>query len=175
MTGNSDATEYPRPWPQLGPAFADDKKEQNTWSQHCHLLMRSCVKTEGEPRRSAAIRTSLIVGFGNSLRGDDAIGEIVAQAFSGEAAIDGANVVICLQLTPELAEHLAVVDLVVFIDAAAGISARSYRRHPSCGGAPALSMGLVHHLNPRGIALLIQQPLRPIAGRFSRRGGRRLP
>ena len=56
--------------------------------------------------------TVLIVGYGNSLRGDDAIGEVVAQAFTNEAAIDGADVVICLQLTPEFAERLAVVDLV---------------------------------------------------------------
>jgi hydrogenase maturation protease len=111
------------------------------------------VKTEGEPRRSAAIRTSLIVGFGNSLRGDDAIGEIVAQAFSGEAAIDGANVVICLQLTPELAEHLAVVDLVVFIDAAAGIQPGRIVVTP-LRGAPALSVGLVHHLNPEELLFL---------------------
>jgi hydrogenase maturation protease len=99
------------------------------------------------------IRTSLIVGFGNSLRGDDAIGEIVAQAFKGEAAIDGADVVICLQLTPELAERLAVVDLVIFIDAAAGTQ-------PGCititqvQRAPALTMGLVHHLNPEELLFL---------------------
>jgi hypothetical protein len=37
--------------------------------------------------------TALIVGYGNSLRGDDAIGEVVAQAFAAEA-IDGAEVVI---------------------------------------------------------------------------------
>jgi hydrogenase maturation protease len=111
------------------------------------------VKTEGEHRRSAAIRTSLIVGYGNSLRGDDAIGEIVAQAFRGEAAIDGANVVNCLQLTPELAEYLAVVDLVVFIDAAAGIQPGRIAITP-LRGAPALSMGLVHHLNPEGLLFL---------------------
>jgi hydrogenase maturation protease len=111
------------------------------------------VKTEEEPRRSAANRRSLIVGFGNSLRGDDAIGEIAAQAFRGEAAIDGADVVICLQLTPELAEHLAAVDLVVFIDAAAGIQPGSIAITP-LRGAPALSTGLGHHLNPEGLLFL---------------------
>ena len=99
------------------------------------------------------IRTSLIVGFGNSLRGDDAIGEIVAQAFRGEAAIDGANVVICLQLTPELAERLAVVDLVVFIDAAVGTQPGSITI-TQVQRASALSMGLVHHLNPQELLFL---------------------
>jgi hydrogenase maturation protease len=97
--------------------------------------------------------TVLIVGYGNSLRGDDAIGEVVAQAFANEAAIDGAEVVICLQLTPELAERLAVVDLVIFIDAAAGIQPGGIII-TSLESAPALSTGLVHHLNPEGLLFL---------------------
>ena len=98
----------------------------------------------------------------------------MAQAFTDEAAIDGADVVICLQLTPELAERLAVVDLVVFIDAAAGIQPGSIAVTQLQRRAGTLD-GPCSPLESRGIALLIQQPLRPIAGRFPRRGGRRLP
>jgi hydrogenase maturation protease len=44
---------------------------------------------------------------------------LAAQAFAGEAAINGADTVACHQLAPELAQRLAAVDLVVFVDASA--------------------------------------------------------
>ena len=62
---------------------------------------------------------SLIIGYGNPLRGDDGIGQAAAQAFADEAAGDGIDVVRCHQLMPELAEQLAAVDLAVFVDAGA--------------------------------------------------------
>jgi hydrogenase maturation protease len=100
-----------------------------------------------------AARKALIVGYGNALRGDDAIGEVVAKAFTNEAAIDGADVAICLQLTPEFAERLAVVDMVIFIDAAVGTQPGSIAiTHVQ--RAPALTMGLVHHLNPEELLVL---------------------
>ena len=52
-------------------------------------------------------RNTLIIGYGNPLRGDDGVGQAVARAFEAEAAIEGAEVVSCRQLTPELAESFA--------------------------------------------------------------------
>ena len=63
---------------------------------------------------------ALIVGYGNPLRGDDGVGQAVARAFAGEAAIDGVDALACHQLTPELAERFAAAARVVLIDAAAG-------------------------------------------------------
>ena len=50
---------------------------------------------------------ALIIGYGNTLRGDDAVGQAAAQALAGEAAIAGAETIACHQLTPELAERIA--------------------------------------------------------------------
>jgi Ni,Fe-hydrogenase maturation factor len=47
----------------------------------------------------------LVIGYGNELRGDDAIGQWVARAVAAH------------QLTPELAEDLAHTDYAVFVDA----------------------------------------------------------
>lgn len=63
----------------------------------------------------------LVIGYGNSLRGDDGIGPAVAQAFADEDATECADVIVCHQLTPELAESIAAVDLAVFVDAAVNI------------------------------------------------------
>lgn len=58
----------------------------------------------------------LVIGYGNDLRNDDAVGLIVAQMI---ASWNIANVrVLCVhQLTPELAAFLANADLAIFIDA----------------------------------------------------------
>lgn len=58
----------------------------------------------------------LIIGYGNTLRGDDAAGQIVAL----EIAKQNYNNVKCLavhQLTPELAEDISKVSKVIFVDA----------------------------------------------------------
>ena len=51
---------------------------------------------------------ALFVGYGNPLRGDDAVGRYVAGKLGG---------MVIHQLVPELAERLAAQELVVFIDA----------------------------------------------------------
>ena len=66
-------------------------------------------------------RQALVIGYGNTLRGDDAVGQVVARALAGEAAIEGVEVIACHQLMPELAECIDAADLVVFIDAAADL------------------------------------------------------
>src|SRR5262245_59467406 len=53
-------------------------------------------------------RKVLIIGYGNLLRGDDAVGQYVASRLGGIAVH---------QLTPELAEPLASADLAISIDA----------------------------------------------------------
>jgi hydrogenase maturation protease len=93
---------------------------------------------------------ALIIGYGNPLRGDDGIGQAAAQALANDGAIDCADVIGCHQLTPELAESIAAVDLVVFVDAAVGIRPGVVVVR-DIHGASALSSGLVHTADPAGL------------------------
>jgi hydrogenase maturation protease len=98
---------------------------------------------------------ALIVGYGNPLRGDDGVGQAVAQAFVGENAIDGVDALACHQLTPELAERFAAAARVVLIDVAAGREAGRVsvaRLHP----APAPASTLGHHVEPAQLLHLAQ-------------------
>jgi hydrogenase maturation protease len=61
----------------------------------------------------------LVVGFGNALRGDDAIGWAIAQRLADDARFADVDVRSVHQLTPELAEDFAGASRVVLIDAGA--------------------------------------------------------
>jgi len=63
-----------------------------------------------------ACRRLLIIGYGNPLRGDDAIGWQIADQLA-KVAGNSTRVLAVHQLTPELAEAIAEADLVIFIDA----------------------------------------------------------
>jgi len=71
----------------------------------------------------------LIVGYGNLLRGDDAIGCHAAHAleetFRGDPEVE---VVASQQLTPEMADDVARCGFVVFLDAAEGGPAGTIRQ-----------------------------------------------
>jgi hydrogenase maturation protease len=58
----------------------------------------------------------LIIGYGNPLCGDDGVGWAVVDALQG-MVLDGSAVAIH-QLTPELAEPISQVEVVIFVDAA---------------------------------------------------------
>ena len=63
-------------------------------------------------------KRALVLGFGNTLRGDDALGRIAAERV--QAATDPAEVTVISQSapTPELAAVIAQASLVIFLDAA---------------------------------------------------------
>ena len=54
----------------------------------------------------------LVIGYGNPLRGDDAIGYRVAQRSAGL----GYSAIATVQLLPEISERIASAKLVVFVD-----------------------------------------------------------
>lgn len=58
-----------------------------------------------------------IIGYGNTLRGDDAVGWLAAEELSGR--IDDSRVTVLKghQLNPELAETICDFDVVLFVDA----------------------------------------------------------
>src|ERR1017187_3302680 len=69
-------------------------------------------------------RPPLILGYGNSLRGDDAVGPCLATMLGGLAVP---------QLVPELAERLAAEERVVFIDARADLAPGEVQMMPVDG------------------------------------------
>ena len=93
---------------------------------------------------------ALIIGYGNPLRGDDGIGQAAAQALAQDATFDCTHVIGCHQLTPELAECIAAVDLVVFVDAAADIQPGVVVVR-EIQGTSTQSSGLVHTADPAAL------------------------
>jgi hydrogenase maturation protease len=61
---------------------------------------------------SATDAETLIIGYGNPIRGDDAVGLRVAEL----AAADGYNAIAVTQLLPELAEPISKAARVIFVD-----------------------------------------------------------
>jgi hydrogenase maturation protease len=59
---------------------------------------------------------TLMIGYGNSLRGDDGVGQVVARALS-QWHLPNVKTLALHQLAPELADDLAQVGVVYFIDA----------------------------------------------------------
>jgi hydrogenase maturation protease len=92
---------------------------------------------------------ALVIGYGNTLRGDDGIGPAVAEAIVARA-LPGVRVVVVHQLTPELAPDLAGCRRAVFVDAAA--TGEAVTVTPLTDDAPAPS--LAHAADPRGLLAL---------------------
>ena len=59
----------------------------------------------------------LVIGYGNTLRGDDGVGPRVAEAV-GSLCLPGVHTLICQQLSPEHADLISQADTVIFVDAA---------------------------------------------------------
>src|ERR1035437_380737 len=81
---------------------------------------------------------TLIVGYGNPLRGDDGLGWRVAERLHGADA----QVLTLQQLTPELMEPISRADRVIFIDAATGDTPGEIRQRtvePMAAGSAAFS------------------------------------
>ena len=93
----------------------------------------------------------LVIGYGSTLRGDDAVGpraaELLAERFSGRPEV---LVRAEPSLTPELSAEIAAVDRVVLIDCAADLA---------CGEVAEFSVdchdddspAMVHFLNPSAL------------------------
>ncbi len=64
----------------------------------------------------SARRKSLVIGYGNTLRSDDGAGVRVAESIAAWN-IPGVITMSVHQLTPEIAETLAAVDIAIIIDA----------------------------------------------------------
>jgi hydrogenase maturation protease len=90
----------------------------------------------------------LVIGFGNPLRSDDSFGIQAVEKL--KQAVGGTDIefVECQQLTPELAESVAKVDLALFVDADMdGIAGSIHSRRVLPSNRPN-GETLVHHLDP---------------------------
>jgi len=68
--------------------------------------------------KNSAVETEvLVIGYGNTLRGDDGVGPRVAEAV-GNLRLPRVRTLICPLLTPELADPISRVAKVIFVDAA---------------------------------------------------------
>ncbi len=93
----------------------------------------------------------LVIGYGNTLRGDDAVGQHVALAVS-QWQMPGLAVKAAHQLTAELAEPVSQADLVIFVDgqvAGEEDAVTVHRLEPS----PGAGFG-GHTSDPRGVLAL---------------------
>ena len=59
----------------------------------------------------------LIIGYGNTLRGDDGVGPRVAEAVAA-LNLPGVRTLACQMLTPELADQISQARVAIFVDAA---------------------------------------------------------
>jgi hydrogenase maturation protease len=95
--------------------------------------------------------TCLVIGYGNTLRGDDAVGPRVADGVAAWRR-PGVRALAVQQLTPELADVLTGAGLAVFVDAcpsAEGEDVRVRSLEPA-----ELKFGLGHASSPRYLLAL---------------------
>jgi len=96
------------------------------------------------------VADSLVVGYGNDLRGDDRAGRVVASLIE-EADLPGVQVLSQSQLTPEVALEVAKVDLVVFVDASVETESLDVSAvEPGVAGPTTMS----HHADPATLVRL---------------------
>ncbi len=95
---------------------------------------------------------TLIIAIGNPLRGDDGLGWAVAQQLSHDSNPDY-DIHTVHQLTPELAQFMAIVKLVVIIDATYEGEPGDLRVRPLSPPAQPAPVG-THHTTPAELAAL---------------------
>ncbi len=99
---------------------------------------------------------TLIIGYGNMLRGDDAIGCRAAYQLEQLFRDDpGVKVIASQQLTPEMADDVAESDFVVFLDAATGEVPGALRRTRIV--AQRGPSGFTHQLTPSSLLSAAEQ------------------
>lgn len=97
-------------------------------------------------------KTILVIGYGNPLRGDDGIGEQVAEAVA-LWNLSQVRSIATHQLTPELAEELSQVDCAIFVDAC--IASEAFQITPLLPNTDAGSQ-LGHYTDPRSLLALAE-------------------
>jgi hydrogenase maturation protease len=92
----------------------------------------------------------LVIGYGNTLRGDDGAGPRVAEILAG-LQLPGVRTLICQQLSPEHAAPIAQADTVIFVDAAVDAPREVQFRELAPGDTSQL---MAHAADPRTMLAL---------------------
>jgi hydrogenase maturation protease len=95
----------------------------------------------------------IVIGYGNQLRGDDAIGQLVADTVA-EWNFYHVKTKAVHQLMPELAEDLATVDAAIFVDACVATDEESLLKLESISPADSCRIIMGHTSNPRSLLAL---------------------
>lgn len=93
---------------------------------------------------------TLIIGYGNPLRGDDALGWKAAELLQQRVQSPDVEILALHQLTPELMESISRVDLVIFIDAAVGPNPGEIH-HRSIEPLATSHVSFTHHATPEAL------------------------
>jgi hydrogenase maturation protease len=99
---------------------------------------------------SAANRDFLVIGYGNTLRGDDGVGPRVAEAVE-KLNLPGVRTLVCQQLSPEYADPVSRAHTVVFVDAAVDAPREVQLRRLEPGESSQL---MAHAADPRTMLAL---------------------
>ena len=95
-----------------------------------------------------------LIGYGNTLRGDDGVGYRLVEALEG-LELGQVECYCCHQLTPELAADLARVDRVIFVDATSPQNPPSPLRLEQIGACSNPNLGM-HQAHPAQILALAE-------------------
>lgn len=99
---------------------------------------------------------TLVIGYGNPLRGDDSFGHRAVEKLKQEVTDNEVQFIDCQQLTPEMAEQVSRADLVLFVDADMdGIAGTIHSRKIVPSDKPSPD-SLAHHLDPCALLGLAQ-------------------
>ncbi len=121
--------------------------------------MRANVPSQTDPRmerRCPPAPETLVIGYGNDLRGDDGAGVRVAERLAGPSS--PVRVIVTHQLTPDLADDVAAASQVIFVDAyAARAEGDALRIERIDGEAVDRASAMAHRVNPAGLVGLAGQ------------------
>ncbi|MGB7084995.1 MAG: hydrogenase maturation protease [Phormidesmis sp.] len=116
--------------------------------------------TRSSSFQSVASSRFLIIGYGNELRGDDAVGPRVADIVANWH-LPSVKSISVHQLTPELVNDISATDYVIFVDACSGTScARTVQLDPIVVGdhsSRTLAANDTHSCNPLALLHLTEQ------------------
>ncbi|WP_342597569.1 hydrogenase maturation protease [Cyanobacterium aponinum UTEX 3222] len=90
-------------------------------------------------------KPTLVIGYGNSLRSDDGIGQKIAIALS-QLNLKNLSTIATHQLTPELVEKIIQFEQVIFIDAQINSEKIQINKIDNINSYP--QQNWTHHLNP---------------------------
>ena len=92
----------------------------------------------------------LVIGYGNTLRGDDGVGPRVVEAIE-KLNLPGVRTLVCQQLSPEYADPVSRAHTVVFVDAAVDAPREVQLRKLEPGESSQL---MAHAADPRTLLAL---------------------